>query len=269
MLASWFLFVDVCRNFGLCRAVRLAVGWLVRREFLVFVRELDRDAPLPVPDDSIRWVDYSDENIALLLQLNPALARREIARRRREGQACELAFSGDSPVHYRWTARFPAYLPYLGKTLVVDTGDVLVTDLFTHPASRGRGVHRQSVRRSVMTARQSGSRRHLSLVAKWNAPVLSTAHKTGAHLVGSVGFWNFGFFRYFFATGSVALEQNRVRILPTAFSISGAAIQRMNTSSANPPECPAQRKPDSSERRESEMNPGTRTNAGSIAAGSR
>jgi GNAT superfamily N-acetyltransferase len=188
------------------------VEWLVRREFFVLVRELDRDAALPMPDDSIRWTDYNDEHAALLLRLNPALGLEEIARRRREGQVCELAFSGDSPAHYRWTARSPVYLPYLGKSFVVDTGDVLVTEVFTHPAFRRRGVHRQSVRRSVTLARRSGSRRHLSLVAKWNAPVLSTAHKTGAHMVGSVGFWNFGFFRHFFASGTVTLEGNRFRI---------------------------------------------------------
>jgi hypothetical protein len=234
MFAAYFLFIDLCRNLGWRRGVLLAIAWLARREFLVLVRKLDRVGTLPSPDASIRWVHLKDEHAGLLPRLNPALKAGEISRRRLEGQVCDLAFVGESLAHYRWTATSPVYLPYLGKSCVVEPGDLLVTELFTHPAFRRLGIHRQSVCRSVTMAQQSGSRRHLSLVAKWNVPVLSTADKTGAGIVGSVGYWNLGFFRSYFARGAVRLDGGRVLLAPAGCSDSGAAVPRANTRRAVP-----------------------------------
>ena len=201
--------LDANRALGLRRLLWVAPQWLLRQEYLVFVKDLR----LPLPDvpahESLRWTAFTEAQIDRVLAINPALAEAEIRRRLREGQECLLAWIGESLVHYRWDATASPYLPYLGKTLRLSQGDINVTDAFTHPAFRGRGITAASTIVVLHRARDLGLSRFITIAAWWNAPVLRVIlQKTGHSVVGTVGFWNAGLCRYYFATGDVCLENS-------------------------------------------------------------
>ena len=173
----------------------------------MFVKDLRQPLPAVPMRESLRWTSFTEAQIDRLLAINPALSEAEIRRRLREGQECLLAWIGESLVHYRWDATASPYLPFLGKTLLLLQGDVFAPDIFTHPAFRGRGIQTASSITALHRARNLGLSRFITMPAWWNTPSLRVnIEKTGRRVAGTVGFWNAGLRRYYFATGAVCLE---------------------------------------------------------------
>lgn len=210
MLPAFLHFLDICRALGVRQALRLAPQWIVRPRFLVLLRVFDDKPPAIARDEIIQWSTLKADDTSCLSSLNPALSEDEIRRRLAEGQECELAFVGEDLVHYIWRTTKPVYLPYLRRTYLPSPGEIFVMEVFTPPAFRRHGIYIQSIARTGARARQSGLRRQSSHVAWWNTPVLHTANKTGAQVVGTVGYWNLGFHRHYFATGRVSLKDDCV-----------------------------------------------------------
>jgi GNAT superfamily N-acetyltransferase len=203
----WFRLREARRARGLRGVVTLAPRWAVRREFLVFARDLvPTDAELPVPPrlDGLLWTTLDEDAIPRLTALNPLLTDREIRRRQAQGQECLLAWLGGTIVHFRWDTERVAQLPYLGRPFRPLPGDTLAVESFTHPAFRHRGLHSVAVIEALRRAARRGLTRSLTLIAWWNRTALRTGYeRAGRHRVGSVGFWGFGRCRHFFTTGAV------------------------------------------------------------------
>ena len=201
--------LDAYRTLGLRRMLWVAPQWLLRQEYLVLVKDLRLPLPEVPAHESLRWTGFTEAQIDRVLAFNPALSEAEIRRRLNEGQECLLCWIGESLVHYRWDATVTPYLPYLGKTLRLLEGDIHGTDMFTHPAFRGRGIQTASSIMALHRARDLGLSRLITIVAWWNAPALRVnLQKTDRSVAGTVGFWNAGLCRYYFATGDVCLENS-------------------------------------------------------------
>jgi len=201
--------LDANSALGLRRLLWVAPQWLVRQEYLVLVKDLRLPLPGIPANESLRWTPLTESQIDQVLAINPALFEVEIRRRLKEGQECLLCWIGESLVHYRWDATVSPYLPYLDKTLRFLQGDIFATDVFTHPAFRGRGIQTASSIMALHRARDSGLSRFITMPAWWNAPSLRVnLQKTGRSVAGTVGFWNAGLCRYYFATGDVCLENS-------------------------------------------------------------
>ncbi len=207
-------FLDACRMFGVAQAIHLTSRWAIRREFLVFQRDLRAALPEIPAVDSSRWAHLAATDIPRVQTLNPALGEAEIRRRLREGQDCLLCWLGDSLVHCTWYTTKPAYLSYLGKTFQPLQGDMFVVETFTHPAFRRRGIHTRSINQGAREARDSGLSRRLSMVPWWNAPSLRALDKNGCTLVGRVGYCNAGVRRLYFASGDVDLNATGLSVRP-------------------------------------------------------
>jgi len=212
-------FLDACRMFGIAPALHLASRWVIRREFLVFQKDLRAALPTLPSVDSSRWTRLTATDIPRVQMLNPALGEAEIRRRLGEGQDCLLCWLGDSLVHYTWHAMKPAYLSYLGKTFWPLEGDVFVVESFTHPGFRRRGIHTWSINRTAREARELGLSRRLSMVPWWNAPPLRALSKNGCTMAGRVGYWNTGVRRFYFASGDVHLNQAGVSVCPMTVQV--------------------------------------------------
>lgn len=208
--------LDAYRTLGLRRMLWVAPQWLLRQEYLVLVKDLRLPLPEVPAHESLRWTGFTEAQIDRVLAINPALSEAEIRRRLKEGQECLLCWIGESLVHYRWDATASPYLPYLGKTLRFLEGDIHATDIFTHPAFRGRGIQTASSIMALHRARDLGLSRSIGIVAWWNAPSLRVnLQKTGRSVAGTVGFWNAGLWRYYFTTGNVYLDDSvDIRIRP-------------------------------------------------------
>jgi GNAT superfamily N-acetyltransferase len=197
-----------------CRLAPSLLRWTVRREFVVFARDLRVPAVDEARDPSLRWTDLSDATAPQLLAIDPALAEDEVERASREGQYCRLAWRGDRLVHYRWDTTRPAYLPYLHRRYRPQDGDVLTTWLYTVPDARGHGIQRASHADIRAQALLRGCWRSLGIVAVWNAPSLRTNDHTGRVRAGTVGYVAAGRWRRPFVTGLVRLDRDGSVTLP-------------------------------------------------------
>ena len=224
-----FRLLDAHRALGLGRLLWVAPQWLLRQEYVVFVKDLRLPLPEVPARESLRWTGLTEAQIDRLLAINPALSEAEIRRRLKEGQECLLCWMGESLVYYRWDATASPYLPFLGKTLRFLQGDTFATDVFTHPAFRGRGIQTASSIMALHRARDLGLSRFITMPAWWNAPSLQVnLQKTGGSVVGTVGFWNAGLWRYYFATGDVCLDDNaNIHIRPETRWNSAHCLGRM------------------------------------------
>ena len=204
-----FRLLEAKRALGFRKLLWVLPRRLVRQDFLVLMKDLRLPLPEVPSHDSLQWTGLTEGDISRVCAINPRVSGAEIRRRLDEGQECRLCWIGGSLVHYRWETTRPAYLPFLGKTLWPLKGDIHVTEVFTHPAFRGRDIHSFSSRMAQYRFKHLGFTRSIAVVASWNAPSLRvTWEKSGFALAGTVGYRNVGLGRYYFATGDVCLDRD-------------------------------------------------------------
>jgi GNAT superfamily N-acetyltransferase len=201
VIPTVYRFVELARILGPRRAGGIALRWLLRREYLVFCRDLRLPLPdIPVPV-GLAWTAMTEPDIPRLRAVNPLMTEREVRRRIRAGQTCLLGWLDDRLAHYRWDATGPLWLPYLGKRFQPLSGDAIGDESFTHPAFRGRGIDACGVQQAYRAARTQGCTRSITLVARWNAASRRTQAKAGRRMVGSVGYRLLGLEKRYFVTG--------------------------------------------------------------------
>jgi hypothetical protein len=188
------------------RLVLVAGRWFVRPEYLMVVGELGQGRRAYDAHEEAHWTLLQEGNLPALLAMSPFLTEAEIRRLWAEGQECQTCWIDGAPVFYRWDTCGPAYLPYLDRTFLPRSGDQFVSQVFTHPAFRARGLLSASRAYVEPRMREQGARREVALVAWWNAPPLHVARgKYDFGVVGTVGYWRLGPWRRHFATGAVRL----------------------------------------------------------------
>ena len=192
---------------GLWRALWLSPRWQIRKTYLVLSKDLStvetRDAAAATRV-SLTWRVLTEDDISSLRAVNPDLSEAEMRRRWTEGQSCLSAWIGESLAHYRWETDRACYLPYVKKPFEPLTGDTLVTDAFTRRVFRKQGIHSQSTASALVSARERGLSRSITMVAWWNVAARRVVlEKARREVVGTVGYWNFGVGTQHFATGHV------------------------------------------------------------------
>jgi hypothetical protein len=148
--------LDVIRSPRLRRSVTVIPRWLLRREYLLFVRDVRRPLPdLPVTS-SLRWELAAERTLPHLRTVDPPLPEGEIRRRWNKGQQCLLYWLEDTPVYLFSEATQPVFSPYLGRTFQPVPGDYLVFDLFLRPAFWGHAIGTVSTIVGLHRAAQAG-----------------------------------------------------------------------------------------------------------------
>ena len=207
--ASASRLADACRTLGFPRALWVVPGWTVHRRFVVSVCVLRAALPEPPQGLDLRWTELAatDADIVRLRSIDPASCEAEIARRRREGQACTLGWLGDQLVYVRWDSRGRhTFLPFLGRTLCLLDGDVYSAHACTSRVLGGHGIHSTFHLRALHRARELGFVRSISIAAWWNTPALRAGEKAGRTCAGTVGFTRTPRGRRYFAAGAVRLD---------------------------------------------------------------
>jgi hypothetical protein len=74
--------VDAGRTLGPARLTPSRLRWTVRREFVVFARDLRVPAADEVPAASLPWTDLFDATAPLLMAIDPALDDGQVERAR-------------------------------------------------------------------------------------------------------------------------------------------------------------------------------------------
>jgi GNAT superfamily N-acetyltransferase len=209
---------------GIAGLAWTAPRWLIRREFLVTVKDLTGPLPRIPPSPDVAWRRLTNAELPGLLASSPTLSPAEVGRRRQEGQECWVGWIGDTAAHWRWETDGEAYLPYLRRFVRPLDGDLWVADVYTHPSYRRRGFYTTATVMAMHRARARGHTRLIGLIAGWNRPALRVAEtKLQRAVVGSVGCWVLGPWRPPIVTGSVQLDDRGRVFVP---SCAGAAPTR-------------------------------------------
>lgn len=216
MRRSLALLRDSWRALGTRRALLTLPGWQVRREFAVLVLDLERvEIPPPGPVE-LDWAPMTREDVPRLLELNPALREADLLRGLAAGDQWMLARLDGELVHYRAYSTGRVELPYLGRALRLEEGDVLLGLAFTAPARRRRGLLAAAASWSQRYVRSRGHRRIVVLTASWNEAPLRAARRAGMVEIGRVGCWRLGPWRRCFTRGEVRFDEEGDLRLPAA-----------------------------------------------------
>ena len=210
-------FRDAGNAIGFARLAWTAPRWLIRREYLVTVKELTGPLPAISPLPDVTWQRLTDTDLPRLLASSPTLCRTELSRRRQQGQECWVGWIGDTAAHWRWETQREAYLPYLRRSVRPLDGDLWVVDVYTHPRYRRRGLYTAATVMAMHRARARGHTRLIGLIAGWNRPALRVAEtRLQRPVVGTVGYWTVGPWRPPIVTGSVRLDEGGRVFVPRA-----------------------------------------------------
>lgn len=206
--ASLALFADFRRALGTRRALLALPGWLVRREFAVMVAEVsDQAGPAAEPPAAaLDWAPLTAADVPLLLALHPALDAAQVRGWLDAGHDCVLARLDGEPVHFRTYVTGRVDLPYLGRALALDDGDVLLGQAYTAPALRRRGLLAVAAAWSERHVRARGHRRKVALIARWNEAPRRAAERAGMREIGRAGVLRLGPWRRPFARGAVSFD---------------------------------------------------------------
>jgi GNAT superfamily N-acetyltransferase len=200
--------LDARRTIGVMQLARAAPRWLMRREFLVTVKDLTGPLPPIAPSPGVAWRRLTAAEIPQLVAKSPTLTAAEVWRRLREGQECWVGWLDGTPAHWRWETCTETHCPYLRRAVRPLDGDLWIVDVYTHPARRRRGLYTAATVTAMHRARERGHRRLIGLIAAWNLPVRRIAEDALQRtVVGTVGYWAVGRERPPLVTGRVRLDR--------------------------------------------------------------
>ena len=123
----------------------------------------------------------------------------EDARARLEhGERCFVAWEAGVIVSSRWIAERRAFVEYLDMWLDLEPGEVFLSETFTVPALRGRGVSGAAGTRLAHALADEGCRRILAGVLQENHAGKRAYEKAGYVRVGRIGYVGLGRWRRHF-----------------------------------------------------------------------
>jgi hypothetical protein len=227
MLGFWRRFREVAMLVGPLRALALAPGWLVRRQFLVFSRDLCDPLPdLPLPAGLV-FRPLAVEEIGQLEAVNPSMHPGEVERRLAEGQRCLVGWLESRPVFYSWWfSDGSIFLRYVGLRLQLQPGDIFSDDTFTAPAFRGQNMSPAGQHEYYRLAREMGYRRDLGMSVPWSGPAMRVAAKTGRDVVARIDRWQLGPWRRYVLHGAARVQDGTLTILPAGSELPGLELRR-------------------------------------------
>ena len=123
----------------------------------------------------------------------------ENARARLErGDRCFVARADGAVASSRWIAEGRAFVEYLDTWLDLEPGEVYLSETFTAPALRGRGVSGAAGTRLAHALADEGCRRILAGVLRENHAGKRAYEKAGYEPVGRIGYVGLGRWRRHF-----------------------------------------------------------------------
>jgi RimJ/RimL family protein N-acetyltransferase len=108
------------------------------------------------------------------------------------GDRCFVAWEAGTVVSSRWIAEGRAFVEYLATWIDLDPDEVYLSETFTVPALRGRGVSGAAGTRLAQALADEGHRRILAGVLEENHAGKRAYEKAGYRRVGRIGYIGLG-----------------------------------------------------------------------------
>lgn len=129
----------------------------------------------------------SDE-VDAYLRFRPSLRRNRIEQRLEQGHRCFASWHGERIIDAGWTATQAVAVPYLGRVLRLDPGDVYSYDAYTLPEYRGYGLYMARNSHTARTNQREGLKRSVALVAPENYTAWVILTRSGLETIGEYSF---------------------------------------------------------------------------------
>jgi len=201
--------VDLMREYGMQRFVMDILPWLFNRSYSFYKQPIQNeslDTLCRVPF-SLRLVQKSDlDNI---VSLRPRFYCLSSLRERLEnGHLGFLACFEKKPIHIRWGFVHSFQIPYLNRTLTLESHDIYIDEAYTTPAYRRMGVYSHAGYLMRQILRQLDYRRLVCAFPSWDIPGQKVAARNGLKKIGEGGYRSFFGHRSFFWNGKIQERSN-------------------------------------------------------------
>jgi GNAT superfamily N-acetyltransferase len=183
---------------------RVGALWFKILARSVYRREILIERPLsdPIPEiNSSLLVDIAllqTQEIAEYFRFRPNADLADIGRRVDRGHCCFVARCEGRIVSASWTTTEGAWSSYLGREIVMTSGDVYTYDSFTDPDFRGQQVATVRLAAMLRFFREAGYVRLVSIIVPENSGALRPPEKMGYHPFGVIGYFKLGPWRWEF-----------------------------------------------------------------------
>ncbi|MDP9176607.1 MAG: hypothetical protein M3O61_02905 [Gemmatimonadota bacterium] len=133
------------------------------------------------------------EEVDAYLRFRPNLRRQRIEQRLERGHRCFASWHGEKIIDAGWTATQAVAVPYLGRVLSLEPGDIYSYDAYTLPEYRGYGLYMARNSYTARTNQKEGFKRSVALVAPENYTAWVILTRSGLETIGEYSFLRFPF----------------------------------------------------------------------------
>jgi GNAT superfamily N-acetyltransferase len=181
---EWLRFRDSLRWRGACVTAILAVRELFRpilywHMWRIFTTDISQGVPQSYARDELQTRTYTAQDDVCLLKSEIAalgeLPPAEVSVRFERNDAATIAYAGDRPIGYTWTALSPGLELAYGTYWSIQPGEGVRYGMYVIPEFRGRGVQSFLSSAANKYAREHGIVRTFSSVSALNPQSLSLA----------------------------------------------------------------------------------------------
>jgi hypothetical protein len=168
--SSWTKLKDNWSIIGAKRFITTASNWALTKEFNVFCLNLEKFNTEGSQRAGFKLTEMRDDDVPLLLDINPGLTREKIETRLKGGQKCYIGWLEDEPVIFMWYGCEIMELEFLGLRMSLLPGDIAFTDTYVIEKMRKRGIYQAAVRMSAAHFKALGFKRRFGFGASWHYP---------------------------------------------------------------------------------------------------
>lgn len=166
--------------------------WLVFRRYFLFEGSPAASPRTSATLDSMRVRRAGPADVPAILRIRPGYySLHQVWERLEQGHQCFIVWASDEPVNIRWCFVGSVFLPYLGRTLVLDRDEVYFDEVYTVPRYRKQNLDVRSYLFMVSWLKRRGFKKHFCFLTSWDTR-LHWCYRT-LHLkrTGEVRSWNF------------------------------------------------------------------------------
>jgi len=182
---------DLLRIHGGMKFFGRILPWLVFRRYFLFEGSPAASPRTSATLDAMRVRLAGPADIPAILRVRPGYYTAvQVRERLEQGHLCFIVRVADEPINIRWCFVGSVFLPYLGRTLVLDRDEVYFDEVYTVPRYRKQNHYGRSYLFMISWLKEHGFKKHFCLLTSWNTRLHLRYQALGLKKTGEVRSWN-------------------------------------------------------------------------------